>query len=301
MLHLHKELVKPASLIFTELSTQFSSPSILISMLSSHVFLFLFMSILWLYTMGIIYQEVESYTQNPCCGNIFNKNFNYDIQGSCPDPSYELVCENNKTVLNLYYGRHQLQAVAAGNSSVRSVTAGIDDNNCTSITSHSIPYNSFDGNFPQDSINSVQAWTSFEHEIIFVSCKNPASSPIFANIAAPCNSRTTESQYYSYVVGGIYTRIWEVPELCSIDMKLRVLSSRGMTCNKKCSNHDQIQREQVKGLELRWLPNRCGDWQPPADKEDCRLDHSTNLVLCRRSEYSIIMGKKKEIKRNSDE
>ncbi|KAI4296925.1 hypothetical protein L6164_036842 [Bauhinia variegata] len=201
------------------------------------------------------------------CGNIYN------ISESCDDPSYSLVCEGNTTVLYLYYGRHKVHVITPTNSStLRSVSAGVENNGCPNIASNSISYT----NFTDDFLDKLRNDTFFysPDAITFVSCKNPA----LVGIAQPCTAGYNSStRKYTYVLFQ-YAEVSEVADYCSVDMMVNVWSS-GLpsTCNENCS-YPENRSEMVNGIELRWQSNRCVDWQKQGER--CFLDNTTNTMLC---------------------
>ncbi|KAI4296929.1 hypothetical protein L6164_036846 [Bauhinia variegata] len=60
---------------------------------------------------------------------------------------------------------------------------------------------------------------------------------------------------------------------------------RARTCNESCLYRD-VEVEHAKGIELRWRPIRCGDWK---GRGPCRLDNSTDLVVCDPSYWNLLV------------
>ena len=88
---------------------------------------------------------------------------------------------------------------------------------------------------------------------------------------------------YSYVLPS-YASVSDVGESCSVDLMLMVLPWGPVkSCSKSCSYDDEEVlegEEEVKGIQLKWRCNRCGDWKGGGDDGTCFLDNATNLVFC---------------------
>ncbi|KAI4296927.1 hypothetical protein L6164_036844 [Bauhinia variegata] len=226
--------------------------------------------------------KTYDYKQGESCGIIFGKSQPRFLEhGGCADPSYELVCEGNKTVLNLYYGRHRVQAITVTYSStLRSVSAGVDHDNCSTTAVNSISYNNFTDVFLEKLTKNIQYKPYYsQNSIAFLTCKNPVTS-ITEGSAATCTRQYDSStRNYTYVLFRD-AEVSEFDDSCSIDLIVNIWLSAPMTCNENCSN-PEVRIEQVNWLELRWLPIPCGHWDNEPYKSQCRLDKNSNLVLCR--------------------
>ena len=80
----------------------------------------------------------------PCrpssCGDIQNISIPFRLKGDplgCgdPDPAYELVCENNRTML---YGKYYVEEINYQNYTIRVVVAGLEKSNCFSLPLYSL-------------------------------------------------------------------------------------------------------------------------------------------------------------------
>ena len=207
------------------------------------------------------------------CGSIFDVSYSYYDGGvSCRDPGYKLICEDQKPVLYLNYGRHRVLAISAANSSFQTIIAGVDNNNCSFITHQTMLYENI-----TDTIDYLGTYNG----VTFVSCENPVNSAGYVDTATSCGSGITTG-HYSYVLP--WNTSWsELSESCGIDLKVIMLPSGPVTCNVKCS-YPEIRVEHVKGVELRWRPVRCGEWQ---QRDPCKFDNATNTVLCREKNESL--------------
>ncbi|XP_028754271.1 rust resistance kinase Lr10-like [Neltuma alba] len=192
------------------------------------------------------------------------------------DPSYELVCDKNKSVLYLNYGRQLVEAIYATNSTttLQSITAGNDINNCSAITR---TYDNFTHVFSsaKEMELSDKNYRFSVGEVVFVSCKNPVLSPLNENIVALCSAEEPEAQY-SYMLKH-YPRASDVGESCKIDLMVKMVPWGPMTCNEKCS-YQKLESEVVKGIHIKWRADRCG--VANGGEPNCWLENATNMILC---------------------
>ncbi|XP_027348328.1 rust resistance kinase Lr10-like [Abrus precatorius] len=244
-------------------------------------FIFLALVLLLYKYVPILYLEItlpSLYTDS--CGLIFNTPSNTGLLGrTCNDPSYELVCEANKTVLYLNFGRHFIHAITTtpNNATLQSMTGGLDNNNCSTVTLALLTYTNFTKySSEQESKLAIDTNVYYSDDLIFVSCENPISSFLYTDISTPCTTQSKRG-YYSYVLLW-EAEVWDVFESCSVDMMIRMLPWGPVTCNEKCSYPENMQNE-VKGIQIKWRANRCGEWDG-GDGTSCFLDNTTNMVFC---------------------
>ncbi|KAI4296930.1 hypothetical protein L6164_036847 [Bauhinia variegata] len=224
--------------------------------------------------------KTYNYEQGECCGIRFDKPHGRLLgDGSCADPSYKLVCEGNKIVLYLYYGRHRVQVISVNNSSsLRSVSAGVDHDNCSTIAVNPISYNNFTDASLEKLKKNVQYDPYYTQDsIAFLSCKNPVSSLLEGSAATCTRWYDSSTRNYTYVLFRD-AKVSEYEDVCSIDMIVNLWLSALMTCNENCSN-PEVWSEQLKWLELRFIPIPCGHWDE-GNFQNCKLKSDTNLVLC---------------------
>ena len=75
------------------------------------------------------------------CGNIYNISFPFRLKSdpeNCGDPWYELSCENNRTVLQLYDGKFYVEEISYNNYTIQIVDSGIQKNNYFSTPNYSL-------------------------------------------------------------------------------------------------------------------------------------------------------------------
>ncbi|KAJ4951453.1 hypothetical protein NE237_028285 [Protea cynaroides] len=77
------------------------------------------------------------------CRNLLNISYPFRLKGdppNCGDPRYELLCENNRTVLSMYFspGKYYVEAISYEKKTMRVVDSGLLINNCSSLPLHSL-------------------------------------------------------------------------------------------------------------------------------------------------------------------
>ncbi|XP_061341670.1 G-type lectin S-receptor-like serine/threonine-protein kinase At1g11280 [Gastrolobium bilobum] len=221
-----------------------------------------------LYTFIIYYEGLECappQDRGSACGNIFNNS------SACVDPSYEVICEDKKAVMYINYGRRDAAAIiAAPNSTFRYITTGVGvhPDNCSIINCRSLPY------------ENITFFTSPDdrifYSLIVVSCEKPVNHDGYWDIsAAHCGKN--ENHSYSYAVVGPYTAA-DVAESCTVELEVMISFLRTMRCSRNCA-YPEIHNEYAKGIELRWRPLRCDDWEPERWDFICTLQAAGNSFL----------------------
>lgn len=206
------------------------------------------------------------------CGIIFNKSTSYlGYWGRrCANPSYEVVCENNKAVMYFNYGEipgHADAVIAVNSSTFRYIATGVDPNNCSFIDySLSMPHEnvSFFADRPD--------WDPLY--LTVVRCEKPVLNVDgYMDIdSGHCgNNGIKEKQqqhyYYSYALPGDGEgEARDIAESCSIEMKVMMGTLEAVRCGGNCS-YPEIHSERVNGIELRWRPTRCQDGEPNLERE----------------------------------
>jgi hypothetical protein len=188
------------------------------------------------------------------CGIIFNQ---LSFGDECVNPRFEVICENNKTVMYFNYGERQAGTIIVSNSSSSSfsyiVTGVSPNNNCPVINSFSLPYENV--SFFTDSY-------IFEY-IAVMRCEKVVYHGNYWDISSErCGGE--EKQYYSYFVTNRLNHrdfvVENIEESCRIEMKLMVGRwVEKVKCNRKCG-YTEVHSEYVNGIELRWRPLLC-DWE----------------------------------------
>uniref|UniRef100_A0A5B7ALL0 Protein kinase domain-containing protein n=1 Tax=Davidia involucrata TaxID=16924 RepID=A0A5B7ALL0_DAVIN len=240
------------------------------------------------------------------CGNIHNISYPFrlkgDPQNDCSHPSYELACENNRTVLSLYdYGKFYVEAITYENYSIRVVDPGLDKDNCSSFPLHSLNY--YD--FPYTTYSYLY---SYNDPLVFISCTAHVNSTLYVDTAF-CSKNTSSSnsalsslqkttsssnystlsslQNHSYVVSGDMFRLSDLEDSCTIGVTAWA-SSQGQSpreiigSNSLSDIHDRL----LYGFELSWYNAKCGDCE--ARSGICyqiTIDHHNNTIICEIQNY----------------
>ncbi|XP_058001078.1 LEAF RUST 10 DISEASE-RESISTANCE LOCUS RECEPTOR-LIKE PROTEIN KINASE-like 2.4 isoform X2 [Hevea brasiliensis] len=235
------------------------------------------------------------------CGNIHNISYPFRLQtdpNNCGDHRFELSCENNFTVLNLFRGRYYVHSINYDNFTIRLADAGVHQDDCSSFPRFPLPidYYYYDyGIVPYS--NYKYQWTKSEEDkwaklgeppmlsqmIIFIKCPNPVYSPLYVD-TAPCVLRGFNStvsalkRHYSYVnIGDM--KLSDLKELCRVE----IMSLFPVTTKKNMSWFE-IHRELAFGFQLSWHNIfKC----EKCDDNRCYLD-SRNSVRCMQPPVGII-------------
>ncbi|KAK7319796.1 hypothetical protein RJT34_04521 [Clitoria ternatea] len=233
----------------------------------------------------ILYFHITSpdllYTDS--CGLIFNNTpLGTGHSGrTCNDPSFQLLCENNKPVLYLNYGRHFIHTITTtttpNKTTLQSIIGRLDNNNCSTITLSPLTHHSTNYSSQLETKLALDNNVYYSNDLIFVTCENPVSSFLYTDIWTPCASTGATQRRYSYVLPW-YAQVGDVSESCSVDMVIRVLPWGPVSCNNKCRYPEILQSEEVEGIRIKWRANRCGEWE--GGDGSCFLDNTTNIVFC---------------------
>ena len=85
---------------------------------------------------------VDRHCTASSCGNIHNISFPFRLSTdpeNCGDVSYELSCENNRTVLNKFSGKYYVEEISYNNYTIRIVDTGIHKDNYFSFSTPTYP------------------------------------------------------------------------------------------------------------------------------------------------------------------
>ncbi|RVW67733.1 Rust resistance kinase Lr10 [Vitis vinifera] len=90
-----------------------------------------------------------------------------------PDPAYELVCENNRTIL---YGKYQVAEINYHNYTIRVVVVGLEKSNCFSLPLYSLTIDHLDRYKYPDELDTV----------VLMNCARPIFDRNYIPVV-PCN------------------------------------------------------------------------------------------------------------------
>ena len=149
------------------------------------------------------------------CGDILNISYPFRLKGdppSCGFPQYELICENNRTVINLLDGgMFSVTEINYYNYTIRVVDHSgiVNKQNCwISSPLHSIP--AFDTPSPYE--------FPYSYTIILMKCEESVSQNHYIPIVS-CNTTgypSSSSPTYVYAVVGDYFRLGDIRNSCTV-------------------------------------------------------------------------------------
>ncbi|KAL6321151.1 hypothetical protein AAG906_012923 [Vitis piasezkii] len=138
------------------------------------------------------------------CGDVKKISNPFRLKGDpsgCGDPDYELVCENNRTMVNLEHGKYYVADINYDNYTIRVVDPGVEKGNCFSAPLYSLTREIFRSDKRAYFLNPHEATNT----TVLMNCEQPISDGNYIPIT-PCNrSNVTSSSSQAYVyalVGG---------------------------------------------------------------------------------------------------
>ena len=211
------------------------------------------------------------------CGEIQNISNPFRLKGDpsgCGDPDYELVCENNRTMVNLEHGKYYVADINYVNYTIRVVDPGVEKGNCFSAPLYSLTREIFRSDKRAYFLNPHEATNT----TVLMNCEQPISDGNYIPIT-PCNrSNVTSSSSQAYVyalVGDFYMEVGEIKYSCTI---LRTIATRLILKPGNLSMSD-LQEMLLLGLELSFLSFRCKSecW---VKSQNCEPNYSNYTVQC---------------------
>ncbi|XP_059629046.1 rust resistance kinase Lr10-like isoform X1 [Cornus florida] len=159
-----------------------------------------------LFPEAYIAQEIGEKQCSLSCGDIGNISYPFHLKDhprSCGDGHHQLVCENNRTTLDLSGVKYYVQEISYENRTITLVDVDIKNDYC------SFPRNSF----PLSNIY----YGLYRDSIYFVSCPNPVNSSNYTDFSSCANSTSISSSSKpnssSYLVS---TDLMEIRDSCTI-------------------------------------------------------------------------------------
>ena len=214
------------------------------------------------------------------CGEIQNISNPFRLKGDpfgCGDHFYELVCENNRTMVNGREGeKYYVADINYDHSTIRVVDPGVEKGNCFSTPLHSLTVYQFDNVY--DSAYYLNPYEA-TNTTLLMNCEQPISDGNYIHIT-PCNgSNVTSSSSQAYVyalVGDLYMEVGEIKYSCTI---LRTIATRFL-------KHDNLSMSDLQemlllGLELSFLSFRCKS-ECEVKGLVCDVNYGSHTVQCSR-------------------
>ncbi|CAI9766957.1 unnamed protein product [Fraxinus pennsylvanica] len=200
------------------------------------------------------------------CGSITNISYPFRLRDdpeNCGDSSYELACENNRTILYLNSSRFFVQSISYNNFTIRLLDPGLEKTSCASFPINSLSYNYL------SRLYTFETRFLFEWNIpiIFIHCEAPGKSPYYVDTCI-C-SKNISLQKYSYLVVGNDVSVADLEDSCSIDTMAWISETFPIVENASCSD---IQDGLAYGFVLRWYLVYCKDCEGY-----CHIDLYNNI------------------------
>ncbi|KAJ9679780.1 hypothetical protein PVL29_021634 [Vitis rotundifolia] len=183
------------------------------------------------------------------CGNIPDISYPFrlkDDRRRCGDRKYELACENNRTILQLYSGRYYVEEINYNRETIRVVDTGLKKDDCSSLPLHSLT----DANFSYGDPYRLSYKTS---DVNFVDCEAPINSSLYIDMA-PCsrnsssNSSLSSMQTYSYVVVR-HMALSDLEDSCSVGLVVGFSTTGQEIDNSLPDIHNRL----LYGTDLKWF------------------------------------------------
>uniref|UniRef100_F6H6E5 Wall-associated receptor kinase galacturonan-binding domain-containing protein n=1 Tax=Vitis vinifera TaxID=29760 RepID=F6H6E5_VITVI len=208
------------------------------------------------------------------CGDMRNISYPFRLQDdppSCGYPEYELICENDRTMINLHGGKYLVTQINYQNYTIRVVDPGRKKDNCwISSPLNSIGAYYSDYEYPyylpyyESPYHLPSEWSaayfppseSIFYTIVLMNCDQSIRDDNYIHII-PCNTRgsSSSSPTYAYAVVGDYVSVGDIPYSCTIGTSIiQPLKSLPEPSNLSMSD---LQNYMLLGLQLSFLPLFC--------------------------------------------
>ncbi|MED6120332.1 hypothetical protein PIB30_019842 [Stylosanthes scabra] len=248
------------------------------------------------------------------CGKITNITHPFRQKGdpaNCGHPGYELTCENNITLLQLFHGKtYRVEAINYNNFTIRLVDPAISDNDCSTLPRYSLSrsnFSTFDDDhyyvtmaeigtgtyeylqervFLNGSTQDENLARMFEH-VVLLKCSNPVrDDPRYVD-TAPCISN---DNVYA-VLGDL--AVGELRDDCRVKMiapsSLLVVPPRlwdDSAFIEERLSYVEIHRKISYGFDLSWMQSfgcedKCGM------QNDCSFNEITQNITCGDPYYPV--------------
>ncbi|RVW25292.1 hypothetical protein CK203_110560 [Vitis vinifera] len=185
-----------------------------------------------------------------------------------PDPAYELVCENNRTIL---YGKYFVEEINYHNYTIRVIVAGLEKTNCFSLPLYS------------STIDELYVY-GYEYvdeldTVVLMNCARPIFDQYYIPIV-PCNrtdATFSSSQPYAYALAAGYKQVRDLPYSCTIGSI--VVTRSFMAVSEPCNlSSSDLQEKLLMGLQLSFLSTRC--LECTVKDSWCLPNFSNNTIQC---------------------
>ncbi|XP_027124022.1 rust resistance kinase Lr10-like [Coffea arabica] len=213
------------------------------------------------------------------CGNLHNISYPFRLKGdpkNCGDPSYELDCQNNRTILTLNSKKFHVQAITYENFTIRAVDPGVDNNDSCSFPT----YSSFD--YLDLPISVYDKLYDYNIPVVYINCLKPVNASRYMENTFCRNGSSSafsnSSRVHRYIAVGEDFRISDLEESCGVEMSTKVSKFGPMKDIHITTSLASVHELLAYGFELSWFRVLC---------QECEADHhgfcsvENNTVTCR--------------------
>nr|KJB34311.1 hypothetical protein B456_006G058800 [Gossypium raimondii] len=171
------------------------------------------------------------------CGNLTNIRSPFRLKADppqCGSPSYELICQNNRTFLSNNLGFYVADIFYDGSGTIRLVDQSLDAKQCSIL--------------PKSPV--CREVTDF---IYFVSCRAPMASSLYVD-AAPCANASSPYPYFYALFSADSLNATGFDESCTVEIQVPRpvrLQSSNISALRRLSIFD-IHRELLMGYDVPW-------------------------------------------------
>ena len=214
------------------------------------------------------------------CGEIQNISNPFRLKGDpsgCGDPDYELVCENNRTMLNgaRKGEKYYVADINYDHYTIRVVDPGVEKGNCFSTPLRSLTVDQFDSFF--DSAYYLNPYEA-TNTTVLMNCEQPIRDSNYIPIT-PCDrsnvtSSSSQAHVYALVGGGDSLLVNDIKYSCTI---LSTIVTRSLKPGNLSMS--DLQEVLLLGLDLSFLLFRCKS-ECFAEGLNCDPDFTKNTVKC---------------------
>ena len=245
-----------------------------------------------LHTFSLAFCATNSNGNQTCrpssCGEIRNISNPFRLEGDpsgCGDPGYELVCENNRTMIKLGDGKYYVADINYHHSTIRVVDPRVRKGNCFSFPLH--PF--FSDILASYGVN----WDEQINITVLMKCERPISDDSYIPIT-PCNVTSSSSSYssssqpYNYVYALVRGDSLLVNDLkysyCTIIS--RTFITQFLKPGKVLSMSD-LQEALLLGFDLSFLRFRCKS-KCEVKGLYCYVNYRKNTIECDKCMNNLI-------------
>ncbi|KAF7849542.1 hypothetical protein BT93_L0662 [Corymbia citriodora subsp. variegata] len=225
--------------------------------------LFLLLFLLLLLVLLLLHQYFSLSSENnqrtSSCGEIKNISSPFRLKGDpkfCGNHTYELVCVNNRTILNLKSSKYYVRNIDYTNYTIRVADVRMTKGNCSRLSLRSLSCGNFNEYDPYsctgDELDKFYG-RKLSKTVLIVNCMKAVASRFYID-ASSCldgikfsNFSSTRRRLYALVNANVSN----VETECTVEFMAMV--PRWADGNNHWS-YAQIHEQMVYGFELSWLP-----------------------------------------------